>query len=915
MNPASARRTLFDRDSILTCVLSAVAAPDSPPLILVSGPMGIGRSAVLTAVGDNLAGRGIATLMLRVRRTEQDRAFSLAARLTMELGAPLGGGDEGRSTGPTTSQESPSAITGRLAGVFAAARTTDRQLVVLIDDIQWIDSESLDSLVPLLPTLANTSLKVVGALRLPGNEPDGAAALRQLRDAGLVTVLPLRPLSQAAVNSLVTHELQARPSAPLAETLRRTCRGVPGAVLAALASYRDAGWLRVVDRYAYLTVPNRPPQLAGQRPLFEDLRRLGEPAWSVATALAVLHQLGRAAPRLIAQALEISEDGVCAALGALRAEGLVQLMPNQGRWRFRLPLMTAALTACLGAYERRRLAQVAVTAIWAGEATAGDIYLAEQLVDAGRFVDPRRSGVELLARGAAAMLDNGYFAERWLRAAIDRIVDPAQRAEALFLHASTCCIHQRFDDAVDSSWTVLSEYADLIPPEALLELEMIYVIALAGSMDMTALRNIADEGWRSLPGSAGHRVLARFSALCHLDRWRDADEHLRPTRPMWRHDSTLAGQGLIYGHTTAAFLGRKKEFDRLVDDPTGWPLWSNLRARFELLSGLVRILNAFGELDRVRQLLATYELPASHRYAPDQVVADSLAGHWDAALDRARMSLATESSLGYPPAYMLMCREISTICIARGRLTQARSMIETARTRQPVLTHLLASSDADLELVVNAHERARQAVVDGLVTATRGGVVIGTDELWLRLASWEALGGDHAEAARCAAEASRVADLIETGRARLCALLATAVSRRDSSAAAEAIRLARRRGQPYELARCLVELCHHRVVDDSQLREAYELYGELDALLARARLRGLMRERGVSVPGRNVTVAENEELLATLVTDGLTNRELAMVLGASEKSVEGRLTRLFQRTGYQSRVELAWAVLTGEYEA
>jgi DNA-binding NarL/FixJ family response regulator len=62
-------------------------------------------------------------------------------------------------------------------------------------------------------------------------------------------------------------------------------------------------------------------------------------------------------------------------------------------------------------------------------------------------------------------------------------------------------------------------------------------------------------------------------------------------------------------------------------------------------------------------------------------------------------------------------------------------------------------------------------------------------------------------------------------------------------------------------------------------------------------------------------VAENERLLATLVTDGLTNRELATVLGASEKSVEGRLSRLFQRTGYRSRVELASAVLTGEYEA
>lgn len=912
---AGRRRILFDRDAVLTRVRTAAATPTAPPLTLVSGPMGIGRSAVLTVVGDELAQQGIATLRLRVARVERTRPFSLAARLAVELGAPPRGGDEGRSAIPTMLQESTSVLSGRLAGVLAAARATGRKLVVLIDDVQWIDAGSLGVLVPLLPMLAGTSLKVVAALRLPRNEPGDAATLRQLRDSGLTAVVPLRRLSQSAVNSLVTHELQARPSAPLADTLRQTCRGVPGAVRAALVSYRDAGWLRVVDRYAYLTSPDRPPQLPDELPLFGHMRQLGEPVWSVAKALAVLHPLGRCAPGLIARVLEIGEDEVHAALRVLRAEGLVQLAADSGHWRFRLPMVIAALTACLGEYERCRLAQVAVTAIWTGEATASDDYLAEQLVAAGQFVDAERSGAELLARGTAAMLDNGYFAERWLRAAIERITEPAQLAQALFLYASACCIHQRFPEAVESCRTVLSGYADLIPPDALLELEMVYIIALAGSLDMTALRTIADEGWRSLPGGDGHRVLTRFAALCHLDRWQDADEQVQSTRSMWRTDSTVVGLGLIYSHTAAAFLGRKTEFDRLVADPTSWPLWFNVRARFELLSGLIRILNAFGELDRVRQLLASYELPARHRPAPDQVVADSLAGRWEAALDGARMSLATESSLGYPPAHTLMCRETSTILIACGRLTQARSVIETARTAQPVLTHLLAIPNADLELILNTREQARQVLVDGLAMATKDGVVIGTDELWLRLADWAALAGDHAEADRCAAEVGRVADLIETGRARLCQLMATAIADRNSSAATEAVRLARQRGQPYELAHSLVELGQHGLVDDARLGEAYELFGELDALLARARLRNLMRERGVAVPGRNTTVAENERLLAMLVTDGLSNRELATVLGASEKSVEGRLTRLFQRTGYRSRVELASAMLTGEYGA
>jgi DNA-binding NarL/FixJ family response regulator len=68
----------------------------------------------------------------------------------------------------------------------------------------------------------------------------------------------------------------------------------------------------------------------------------------------------------------------------------------------------------------------------------------------------------------------------------------------------------------------------------------------------------------------------------------------------------------------------------------------------------------------------------------------------------------------------------------------------------------------------------------------------------------------------------------------------------------------------------------------------------------------------VSIPGRAQTLAEGERLLARLVADCLSNRQLAAATQSSEKSVEGRLSRLFNRTGYRSRVELAAAVLVGD---
>ncbi|MET0187521.1 MAG: LuxR C-terminal-related transcriptional regulator, partial [Pseudonocardia sediminis] len=94
--------------------------------------------------------------------------------------------------------------------------------------------------------------------------------------------------------------------------------------------------------------------------------------------------------------------------------------------------------------------------------------------------------------------------------------------------------------------------------------------------------------------------------------------------------------------------------------------------------------------------------------------------------------------------------------------------------------------------------------------------------------------------------------------------------------------------------------------------EAYATFGDLDALLFRAWTRTLMTATEVPIPGRRVTVEENERLLALLVAEGLSNKQIAVTLRTSDKSVEGRLGRLFARTGHRSRIELAAAILTGD---
>lgn len=883
--------SLVGRDGAVRRIVESTA-----PLVVVAGVAGIGRSSVLAAARDRLAEQGVTTIASRGARNERTRPYAVLSRLTAQLNGRGG-------TAP------------QLAEALARATANHQRLTVFLDDLQWIDASSLAALVPMVRGLAGGTVTFVVALRSrTADSAAGRAALDNLIEAGLAEVITLRPLRRSEVDALVTATLEARPATMLSESLHRNCRGVPGAVLAALDGHRRTGSLRIVQRHAYLAWPGKPPEPAADLPLFKDLRQLGAPAWPVVKALSVLHPLGDAAPRLIAEGAGRPEAEVIDALTELCDEGVLRSGTKPGFLRFRLPLLAESLAVCLGPYERRRLAQLAVTAIWDGGVEADQRYLAEQLVTAGKLVDPPRAAVELLTQGTGAILDDGYVAERWLRAAVDLITDRSQRAWALFLHAATCCVHLRFAEAVDSASAVFAGYADLLPPEIVLELEMIYVVALFGSFDIEALTAIVDGGWRTLPGGEGHRIVVRVAALCHLDRWQEADEQLESTREIWRHDNdAVAAFGLVFGTGIASFLGRMADLRGAIADPAQRPLWDVDRHRLEQLIELGWNLMTFGELAQAEALFEAHDLPAERRALDNQVISAALSGRWDHALDVARVSLATGSSLGYAAAHTVMCREMSLILTARGRLSEARTVIENARARGPMLLHLLSVPESDLQRTLGNTGRARRLVVDGIGLAIEGGLVVGTDELWLRMAEWHLAADKATEARECAVEVVRIADLLDTGRSRLHAFLATAIADGDRAAAAEAVSLARQREQPFELANALSLLAGRELIDGKLLREAYELYGELDALLPRARLRQVMRDLDIAVPGRSATVAENERLLAALVTEGLTNRELAVVLGGSEKSVEGRLTRLFQRTGYRSRVELAAAMLTGEY--
>jgi hypothetical protein len=360
----------------------------------------------------------------------------------------------------------------------------------------------------------------------------------------------------------------------------------------------------------------------------------------------------------------------------------------------------------------------------------------------------------------------------------------------------------------------------------------------------------------------------------------------------------------------ALWQGRAEPFERSLRERDRWPDVAGRRAghREAHLTGL--LVN--GELRRAERLLTAEHAAWPDTGAANRTMAAVLRGDFRDAAELACRSVARRSVPGSGAATAGMVHAAVSALVRQGRLTTARELLTAAAETPSVLAHLPAFAEAQLDRALGDARGAAGRLTAALAAAADRGLVAGCDDAYAELADLALDAGDRATAQRCLVAAERLARTLPTGRAAVAARFTRAVVTHDPAAAADCLALARDRGQPFELPVVLARLVKHGVAEPALLGEAYELMGGTGDLLHRAKTRTLMREHGVVVPGRRNTVAENERLLATLAAEGLSNKQIAAALRTSEKSVEGRLSRLFTRSGYRSRIELSTAIVNGE---
>ncbi|ANN15897.1 LuxR family transcriptional regulator [Amycolatopsis orientalis] len=900
--------------------LNAVLEAEKP-LVLVTGLTGTGRTTLLARLSERYEAdhRHVSAMRFtpsgdavpaRFVLPSDDRRGEPATRLR----GPVSGEPAWATIGPVAGAAVEPAVARRAARAATAAlhRAGDRT-VLLLDDLQWIDRDSLAVLAALIPLLDGRRFSCVGALRIPAGDVAaryGPEALNALRKENLVHTLRLPPLTKDSLADKLRRSLGATPHSSLVDHVHALTRGVHSAVAEAMDMLRQCGAIRVVNRCAYfvpaMTAKNSTPACEAVMSAYA----LGEAEWDVAKVMALLSPLGDRAPRLTGTVIGIPEQDVLDRLEVLRRAGVLHRAGTS--WRFAIPLHASVLAEACGPFERRMVATHAVEALWSGTATCADLeHRANLLAAAGRSVDPGRAAEELIHRAIEAAEDQAASTLHWLDAAVELAGDRAQRAKTLLLLATAYHHNGDYEQSLRILRLVLTDFADVVNADAAFEARTLLLRGLSGCEDTEPLREIAD-GDRRAPGDPGFRAALRATACTLLDRWAEAVRWADTTTPIVHHGRSHAVASRLVTALGGLWQGQTEFFERSLTERGQWPLREVARFHLEQVDAHLTGLLLNGDLVRAEKLLADEGLSWNDAGPANRATGAVLRGDFPTATELACRSVACRSAPGFAAATTGMFYATVSAVVSQGRLTTARELVSAAREGSPVLGHLVDFAEALIDRALGDTVRAADKLRTALRKADKRGLVVGCDVARAELADLALELDDTKTAERCLVEADRLAHTLRTGRAALLASFVRAAVTKDPDAATESLRSAHVRGQPFELSVLITRLVKHEMADPAQLNEAYELMAGLDALMHRANTRTLMQLKGIVVTGRRNTLEENERLLATLVGEGLSNKQIAAALVTSEKSVEGRLSRLFIRSGYRSRIELSNAIVNGE---
>jgi len=901
-------------------------------MVSVEGPAGIGKTTLLDELADLAAAQGMTVLRARGGELERDHPLGVARRL---LAAAIDDADvvaeAGVAAGPAIAAldalgDAADAVPGFpvLHGCWwlvqgLAARGP---LVLVVDDLQWVDPASLHVLGHVAARLDELPALLVTGTRDP--DPDVVPV-----DPPLARISPLATIAPSALGAddagrLVACELGADLDPAWAHACREVTDGNPFLLIElARALRRDAP-----DADAPLSV-ERIRELAPRsvsRALLVRLSGHGPGPIALARALAVLAEdsdLG-----VVAAVAGLDPDTAAAAADVLvRADVLANAHPLG----FRHPIVRAAIHADTGPAERGRLHAVAADRLLAAGSpavevavhllhvpTRGSAAAASALLDAGRDAVRRGAPDEAL---------------RFLERALAEPPDDATRPDVLAALAEAG-LHARLDLPTAGQRLAESAATTVDPEQAVQRWLLLAQLVTVGRGIPTAVA-VLEEAMRRMDDhpESRRRVAVDLvgKALLHPDTRARGEVLAREAPGVAGGDATIDRLERCNLAWALALGGAPVDEVVTLAEPT---LARGATSRETGPSAPVyQAIGALSQVDALDEALLCAD--AAVAIARDRHQTLGLYGalstrasvHWRAGDVRA-CAVDAGASLdlpGVPGPF----RVVSAGWLALAQLAADDSdgaaatlddvaevpvvenvnqhVVEAARA----LLHAARGDDVRaLELLDDLDRRRRASGTRALLpwraehvaVAVRAGDDAGAEALVTTLAAdAEAIGTPGARGLALRARA-RIAD----EREQEVALLQRAETELRSSPCrllhAEvlvelgmAIRRAGRRAE----ARPVLEAGLHAARRCGALRLAARAHEELTVAGA--------RPRRLQFSGADA-LTPRERRIAALAADGRTNREIAQELYVTPKTVENQLGRVYRKLGIRGRTELADAL-------
>ncbi|MBK0865921.1 helix-turn-helix transcriptional regulator [Saccharopolyspora sp. HNM0986] len=813
----------------------------------------------------------------------------------------------------------------RALGVIAARAHT----VIIIEDVDRCGPLLSVALCPLVQRLRAVGCAIVFSTRTHSFAASSTWQLISLADR----VVELGPLADRDVTALLTRWCAAHGRAKLDQTVVEALRtalgplfGNPGTLLSTLHDLRERGRLTVVDEHFCLSPLTEPVALPEQHALVQAVVEDGDDTERLASVLALQDRVRVDDLPMLTAAAAVGLEPSGQDLDRLVARGVL-VVDVQDEVRFAVPALAATL--------RRRAGPERA---WSLHAALARRMLAQ--LQRGGAVDRPTLAYHLVRTGPD--FDSSLGAQVLIEEA-DRVPDTAPSWAATWYHAALRQLatdDERWPDLLRTllrlrtslgQYRELTEDIGLLAPaasgtgEALRERRTLLVTV--GMCWLSAL--LHDERAHPEPagmfaafggGSRFDAEIRRFSSALFDGR---LDEAAALLNALFNLDSDEVGEpgGFIeLGEVLLllnAICGHHEDFQH------AWSLWQR---RCSTPVPAVADPERLREAGAMTDYATALELILGDDYGRpsrgsvlryQEVLRAYLGGAWDTALSLARRMETELPAQRSAPARYLARAVAAEICSARGELRRASEWLH----RSPRVMdggHV----SAWVRLGVRYQEGATGEALDEgwqdyLQYRDRGSPA-GLERLLGRLVELAHREGRTEFAERALAELAELDAQLCSASSREQLLTAQARTYRSPEHAEQALALARRRGDLP--ARGGLFLLLADLTDDPAdwLHEAYALAKQLGWHVARTTSQELMRARGVAPPrsrSRREPFSSTEIRIIDLVSDGCTNRQIAMAVQVSEKTVESHLTKLFARTGCRSRVELAAASLEGRLPA